>query len=107
MKPRRHARSTKAQQRKLFPIPVGLSLSPRWGDAATGGGALWQEQVYRRYLPEAMGDAWALDARSEYGVRLPSGGLPTWFGSLSQSAYGKRFAVDGRVGMQGSSASVS
>ena len=34
---------------------TGLSLwvSPRWGDAATGGGTLCQEQVYRRYLPEA------------------------------------------------------
>ncbi len=75
-----------------------LSVSPRWGDAATGGGTLWQEQVYRRYVPEAMGDAWAVDARGEYGVRLRSGGLLTWFGSLSQSAYGKRFAVGGRVG---------
>ena len=78
---------------------LSLSVSPRWGDAATGGGTLWQEQVYRRYVPEAMGDEWALDARGEYGVRLPSGGLLTWFGSLSQSAYGKRFIVGGRVGM--------
>ncbi len=78
---------------------LSLSVSPRWGDSATGGGALWQEQVYRHYVPEAMGDAWAVDARGEYGVRLRSGGLLTWFGSLSQSAYGKRFAVGGRVGM--------
>ena len=78
---------------------LSLSVSPRWGDAATGGGMLWQEQVYRSYLPEAAGDAWALDARGEYGVRLPSGGLLTWFGSLSQSAYGKRFVVGGRVGV--------
>ena len=78
---------------------LSLSVSPRWGDAATGGGTLWQEQVYRRYVPEAMGDAWALDARGEYGVQLRSGGLLTWFGSLSQSAYGRRFAVGGRVGM--------
>ena len=35
-----------------------LSVSPRWGDAATGGQTLWQEQVYRRYVPEGMGDAW-------------------------------------------------
>ena len=78
---------------------LSLSVSPRWGDAATGGGTLWQEQVYRGYLPEALGDAWALDARGEYGMRLSSGGLLTWFGSLSQSAYGKRFAVGGRAGM--------
>lgn len=74
-------------------------MSPRWGDAATSGGTLWQEQVYRHYVPEAMGDAWAVDARGEYGVRLRTGGLLTWFWSLSQSAYGKRFAVGGRFGM--------
>ena len=60
---------------------------------------MWQEQVYRRYLPVEMGSAWALDARGEYGMRLSSGGLLTWFGSLSQSAYGKRYTVGGRVGM--------
>ena len=80
---------------------LSLSLSPRWGDAATGGGMLWQEQVYRSYVAEAKGDAWALDARGEYGVRLPSGGVLTWFGSLSQSAWGKRFTVGGRVGAGG------
>ena len=76
---------------------LSLSVAPRWGDAADAGGTLWQEQVYRRYLPEAMDDAWGLDARGEYGTRLPSGGLLTWFGSLSQSAYGPRFIVGGRV----------
>ena len=76
---------------------LSLSVSPSWGDAAAGGETLWQEQVYRRYLPEAMDDAWGLDARGEYETRLPSGGLLTWFGSLSQSAYGPRFLVGGRV----------
>ena len=76
---------------------LSLSVSPSWGDAAAGGETLWQEQVYRRYLPEAMEDAWGLNARGEYGTRLPSGGLLTWFGSLSQSAYGPRFLVGGRV----------
>ena len=79
------------------PEGPSLSVSPRWGDVAAGGGTLWQEQVYRRYLPEAVDDAWGLDARGEYGTRLPSGGLLTWFGSLSQSAYGPRFLVGGRV----------
>ena len=46
---------------------LSLSVSPRWGDSAMGGGTLWQDQVYRRYLPEAEPDEWALDARSEYG----------------------------------------
>ena len=78
---------------------LSLSVSPRWGDAATGGGTLWQEQVYRRHLPEAMGEQWALDARGEYGTRLPGGQLLTWFGSLSRSAYGRRVLVGGRVGM--------
>ena len=36
---------------------LSLSVSPTWGDAAAGGGPLWQEQVYRSYLPEATGDA--------------------------------------------------
>ena len=79
---------------------IGLSLlvSPRWGDAATGRGALWQEQVFRSRLPEARGDAWALDARGEYGTRLSSGGLLTWFGSLSRSAWGRRLMIGGRLG---------
>ena len=78
---------------------LSLSVSPRWGDAATGGGTLWQEQAYRSDLPEAMGDAWALDARGEYGMRLSSGGLLTWFGSLSESAWGRRLMVGGQFGM--------
>ena len=77
---------------------LSLSVSPRWGDAAAGGGALWQEQVWRRYLPQAVSDEWALDARGEYGTRLRSGRLLTWFGSLSRSAYGRRLLAGGRVG---------
>ena len=79
---------------------LSLSVSPRWGDAATGGGTLWQEQVWRSTLPEAA-DEWALDARGEYGMRLPGGRLLTWFGSLSQSAWGRRFSVGGQVGAFG------
>ncbi|MCY4509578.1 MAG: hypothetical protein OXG35_21820, partial [Acidobacteria bacterium] len=78
---------------------LSLSVSPRWGDAVAGGGTLWQEQVYRSYVPEAMGDAWALDARGEYGVRLRSGGLLTWFGSLSHAVYGRQLMVGGRLGV--------
>ena len=79
---------------------IGLSLlvSPRWGDGATGRGTLWQEQVFRSRLPEARSDAWALDARGEYGMRLSSGGLLTWFGSLSRSAWGRRLMIGGRLG---------
>ena len=41
----------------------GLSLSPHWGDAAAGTSALWQEEVYRRYLPGAAEEQWTVDAR--------------------------------------------
>ena len=78
---------------------LSLSVSPRWGDSAMGGGTLWQDQVYRRYLPEAEPDEWALDARSEYGIRRASGRLLTWFGSWSHSPFGRRFLVGGSVGV--------
>ena len=78
---------------------LSLSVSPRWGDSAMGGGALWQDQVYRRHLPEAQPDEWVLDARSEYGLRLRSGRLVTWFGSLSHSPFGRRYLAGGRVGV--------
>ncbi len=78
---------------------LSLSVSPRWGDSAIGGGALWQDQVHRRYLPEADPDEWVLDARSEYGLRLASGRLVTWFGSLNHSPFGRRFLVGGSVGV--------
>ena len=76
---------------------LSLSVSPRWGDAAVGG-TLWQEQVWRSYVPEATGAAWTLDARGEYGVRMPGGGLLMWFGSLNQSTHGRQLMVGGRVG---------
>ena len=41
----------------------GLSLSPTWGDAASGTGALWQEEVYRHSLPEQEQGSFAVDAR--------------------------------------------
>ena len=78
---------------------LSLSVSPRWGDSAMGGGTLWRDHIYRRYLPEAEPDGWALDARSEYGIRRASGRLLTWFGSLSHSPFGRRFLVGGSVGV--------
>ena len=77
---------------------LSLSLSPRWGDQATGTGMLWQDQVYRHSLPDAARDEWAMDARGDYGMRLPSGGLLTWFGSYRQSHDGRRVLVGGRIG---------
>jgi len=80
---------------------LSLSVSPRWGDSAAGGGALWQDRIYRRYLPEARLDDWALDARGGYGMRLRSGWLLMWFGSLSRSRHGRRFVAGGRIDVLG------
>ena len=77
---------------------LSLSVSPRWGDAATGGGALWQDQVYRQYVRDAARQ-WGMDARGGYGMRMPGGGLLTWFGSVSHSLFGRRFEFGGRVGV--------
>ncbi len=77
---------------------LSLSVSPTWGDAASGTGALWQEEVYRHYLPEQEQDTFAVDARGDYGMRLPNGGLLTWFGSYSHSPYGRGFLVGGSIG---------
>ena len=79
---------------------LSLSVSPRWGNSAAGGGALWHEQLYRRYLPEAGPDEWALDARGAYGMRLRSGRLLTWFGSVSHSPFGRRFLAGGQIGVR-------
>ncbi len=76
---------------------LSLSVSPRWGDAASGAGALWQEEVYRHYLPETAQDAFAVDARGGYGMRLPNDGLLTWFGSYSHSPHGRSFVVGGSI----------
>ena len=77
---------------------LSLSVSPSWGDAASGTGALWQEEVYRHYLSEKKRDAFAVDARGDYGMRLPHGGLLTWFGSYRHSPYGRGFLVGGSIG---------
>ena len=78
---------------------LSLSVSPQWGDAAAGGGALWQDQVYRQYLRDAARGEWGMDARGSYGMRMPDGGLLTWFGSVSHSLFGRRFEFGGRVGV--------
>ena len=77
---------------------LSLSVSPRLGDAAAGG-VLWQDQAYRRYLPEATNDEWALDVRGGYGMRLPSGRRLSWVGALSHSAFGRRFLVGASLGL--------
>jgi len=96
---------------------LSLSLSPRWGDATTGGDALWQEQISRRPMPAAPGDGhapevrdgWALDLSGGYGMQMPDGRMLTWTGSLNRSALGAHFTLGGEIGiggMQGSESSV-
>ena len=80
---------------------LSLSLSPRWGDQANGGGRLWQEQVYRGYRGGAQPADWGVDAGAGYAVRLRPDRLLTWFCSYSQSAYGPGLVVGVRVGGSG------
>ena len=84
---------------------LSLSLASRWGDQASGDATLWQDQVYRRHRPGEGRDAWALDARADYGVRLRSGRLLTWFGSYGQSWHGPRFQFGVRIGVLGNGVS--
>ena len=73
-----------------------LSLSPRWGAPATASDALWQDQLFHQRAagtPGARRDERALDARVDYGLQLPGGGLVTPFGIYGQSPYGRRLQV--------------
>ena len=73
-----------------------LSLSPRWGAQATASDALWQDQLFHQRTagaPGARRDERALDARVDYGLQLPAGGLLTPFGIYGQSRYGRRLQV--------------
>ena len=77
---------------------LSLSVSPRLG-AGAAGGALWQDQALRRYLPEATGDEWGLDVRGGYGMRLPGGRRLSWVGELGHSALGRRFLIGASLGV--------
>ena len=70
-----------------------LSLAPRWGASATASDALWQEEVYGQATGGTGADARALDARVDYGLTLPAGGLLTPFGVYGQSPSGRRLQV--------------
>ena len=70
-----------------------LSLAPRWGARATASDALWQEEVYGQATGGTGADERALDARVDYGLQLPAGGLVTPFGIYGQSPYGRRLQV--------------
>ncbi len=77
---------------------LSLSLSPRWGAAASGTDALWQEQIHRRSAAAAAGDERALDARIDYGVRMPGGRLLTPFGAYGQSQFDRRLRFGAQLG---------
>ena len=70
-----------------------LSLSPRWGARATASDALWQDHLFHQRAAGAGRDERALDARVDYGLPLPAGGLVTPFGIYGQSPYGRRLQV--------------
>ena len=73
-----------------------LSLSPRWGAQATASDALWQDHLFQQRTagdPGGRRDERALDARVDYGLPLPAGGLLTPFGIYGQSRYGRRLQV--------------
>ena len=70
-----------------------LSLSPRWGARATASDALWQDHLFHQRAAGAGRDERALDARVDYGLPLPAGGLVTPFGIYGQSQYGRRLQV--------------
>ena len=74
-----------------------LSLAARWGEAASGGTALWQEQVrYRHGAPHATPRT--LSARSEVGLRLPGGRLLTWFADAGHAGHGHHVLLGLRLG---------
>ena len=56
---------------------LSFSLSPRWGHAASGTGALWQEQVYRGAAADPFAERWTVDARLEYARTLRRGAALT------------------------------
>ena len=70
-----------------------LSLSPHWGARATASDALWQDHLFHQRAAGAGRDERALDARVDYGLPLPAGGLVTPFGIYGQSQYGRRLQV--------------
>ncbi|MCY4600290.1 MAG: fibronectin type III domain-containing protein [Acidobacteria bacterium] len=77
---------------------LSLSLSPRWGAAASGTDALWQEQLQRHSAAAAAGDERALDARIDYGVRMSGSRLLTPFGAYGQSQFDRRLRFGAQLG---------
>ena len=77
---------------------LSLSLSPRWGAAASGTDALWQEQLHHRSAVGAADYERALDARIDYGVKMPGSRLLTPFGAYGQSQFDRRLRFGAQLG---------
>ena len=54
---------------------------------------MWQDHLFHQRAAGAGRDDRALDARVDYGLQLPAGGLVTPFGIYGQSPYGRRLQV--------------
>ena len=74
-----------------------LSLAAGWGDAATGGTALWQERLHYRHAA-ARNNPRTLNARSEVGLRLPGGRLLSGFADLGHAHHGRHVLLGLRLG---------
>ena len=73
---------------------LSVAVSPRWGDAAHAGGALWREQLAQRSTLAFAPPLWTLETRGDYRMRL-GGGLLTLFGGYSDSVMGHRLLIGG------------
>ena len=73
---------------------LSVAVSPRWGDAARAGGALWREQLAQRSTLAFAPPLWTLETRGDYRMRL-GGGLLTLFGGYSDSVMGHRLLIGG------------
>ena len=47
---------------------LSMTVSPQWGDAATGVGSLWRGSLDRDFQSPGGDDRWTLDARANYAI---------------------------------------
>ena len=79
---------------------LSLSLRPRWGAPGYGAESLWQDQL-QSYTYGAERDDAAVDARLDYGLRLPGERLLTPFGGYGRAGTGRRMQIGANLGMLG------
>ena len=77
---------------------LSLTVSPQWGHAASGTGALWQGSLDRDFQI-ADRDRWTLDARANYGITHSGRRRLDVFGtynlSLGEPSFGLRLGLPG------------